>query len=288
MNMTTQRGFTLIEMVIVIVITGIIAAVVAVFMRGPVQGYLDSTARADLTDAADIALRRMARDLRLALPNSIRVSGNNVGGNNYVEFLLTSTGGRYLATGESTDPTVSPLVFGGSATSACTSTNCKFTVLAPTLMSQTIAVNDSIVVYNLGPTNATADAYSGGNRATVSQYDSASGLVTLSSNPFAMQNPTQESPGNRFQVVQSPVTYGCDNNLLTRYWGYPITLAQIAPPTTGVFRSAVLAQGVTGCIFSYSKASNISKGLISLKITMKNSNNESITLTQQVHVDNTP
>ncbi|HJW54183.1 MAG TPA: prepilin-type N-terminal cleavage/methylation domain-containing protein, partial [Burkholderiaceae bacterium] len=57
-----EKGFTLAEAVIVIVITGIIAGTVAVFLRLPVQGYVDTAARAELTDIADTALRRMTRD----------------------------------------------------------------------------------------------------------------------------------------------------------------------------------------------------------------------------------
>ena len=56
-----QGGFTLIEAIMVITITGILAAIVAVFIRTPVDGYIDSVARAELTDAADTALRRIAR-----------------------------------------------------------------------------------------------------------------------------------------------------------------------------------------------------------------------------------
>ncbi len=69
-----QYGFTLIEMIVVIVITGIIAGVVAVFLKAPVQGYIDSARRAELTDIADTAIRRMARDVRTAVPNSVRVA----------------------------------------------------------------------------------------------------------------------------------------------------------------------------------------------------------------------
>ena len=89
-----QSGFTLVEMIIVIVITGIIGAVVAVFIRSPVQGYVDMVARAELADEADTAMRRMSRDLRLALPNSIRTT--IAGGTTFLELLLTRTGGRYL------------------------------------------------------------------------------------------------------------------------------------------------------------------------------------------------
>jgi MSHA biogenesis protein MshO len=84
-----QHGFTLIEAIMVIVITGILAGVVAVFITRPVQGYVDSVRRAELTDVADVALRRIGRDVRLALPNSLRVSGNSC-----IEFIMTKGGGR--------------------------------------------------------------------------------------------------------------------------------------------------------------------------------------------------
>ena len=71
----TKEGFTLVEMIMVIVITGIIGGMVAVFLKAPVQQYMDVARRADMTDIADTALRRVARDLRLALPNSVRVTG---------------------------------------------------------------------------------------------------------------------------------------------------------------------------------------------------------------------
>ena len=79
-----QSGFTLAEAVIVIAITGIISAVVAVFIKAPVQSYFDASRRAEMTDIADTALRRISRDLRLALPNSVRVAG----GNTAIELIL--------------------------------------------------------------------------------------------------------------------------------------------------------------------------------------------------------
>src|SRR5205814_7956125 len=68
-----QRGFTLLEAVLVIAMTGIVAAMVAVFIRAPVNAYVDQARRAELSDAADTALRRMAREVQRALPNSVRV-----------------------------------------------------------------------------------------------------------------------------------------------------------------------------------------------------------------------
>jgi len=80
-----ERGVTLIEMVIVIAITAIIAGAVAVFISRPVEGYADAARRAVITDIADTALRRMTRDLRTALSNSIRTT--SASGVLYLEYL---------------------------------------------------------------------------------------------------------------------------------------------------------------------------------------------------------
>ena len=84
---TSNRGFTLIEAVMVLVITAIVAAMVAVFIQKPVQSYVDSARRADLTDIADTAVRRMAREIRLALPNSVRNPAD--GSDQCIEFMPT-------------------------------------------------------------------------------------------------------------------------------------------------------------------------------------------------------
>lgn len=261
----------------VIVITGIIAAVVAVFIRAPVQGYLDSAARAALTDVADTALRRMARDLRLALPNSIRVSADR----QYIEFLLTSDGGRYLA--EEDNPS------GGNVLDF-NNGNLTFDVVGPTMPG--IAPTNSIVVYNLGVGLDPANAYcvdnnvGCNNRAVVAGVATGAGVttVTLKANPFTMR-----SPGNRFQVVTTPVTYGCAGGTLTRFWGYPIAVAQATPPAGAGVQSAVLAAGVQNCSFSYASQANVRSGLVGLGIAIGGaSNNETVQLFHQVHVDNTP
>src|SRR2546421_10633292 len=93
------RGVTLIEMVIVISITAIIAGAVSVFISRPVEGYADAARRAEMSDIADTALRRMTRDLRTALANSIRItcvpSCGPTSSVYYLEYLQSSGGGRH-------------------------------------------------------------------------------------------------------------------------------------------------------------------------------------------------
>ena len=46
---------------------------------------MDSSRRSALGDTADLALRRMSRDLKAALPNSVRIT--NAGGTMLLEYL---------------------------------------------------------------------------------------------------------------------------------------------------------------------------------------------------------
>ena len=267
-----SRGFTLIEAIAVFVITGILAAVVAVFIRAPVEGYFDTVRRAQLTDTADTALRRISRDLRLALPNSARVA--SLGTKSYLEFIETRSGGRYRAEPDNTG--------GGDVLDFTSSTDAAFDVLGPPVA---VAVGDQIVVYNLGIPGA--DAYAGDNRRA---YAGAAGTVsaiafvaTASLFPFP-------SPGQRFQVVDTPVTYECDPaaGVLRRYWGYAITAAQATPPSGVTTVSAVLADQVTACTFSYDpNVANLRTGLVSLQLVLSSAG-ENVRLFHQVHVSNMP
>ena len=285
-----MRGFTLVELVIVIVITGIIGSMVAVFIRVPVQGYVDATARANLADAADIATRRVARDLRLALPNSVRVSPDG----RYLELLLTKSGGRYLS---EDDPSGlgSALVF--NAVDPASNAN-QFTIVgAP----PAIAPGDFIVVYNMGDnwpdaySCAAASASQSCNLASVTAINGS--LVTMASNPFLAQTPKKfASPSHRFQVVSTPVSYVCDavRGTLTRYSGYAIQATQpvnaSAAPLVGAPVRALLAGQGADCTFSYSQLGNVQRGLvgITLKLGTASSNTGTVSLVQQVQVSNTP
>ena len=278
-------GFTLTEAIVVIVITGILAAIVAVFIQSPVKGYFDTTRRAELSDLADTALRRMTRDLRLALPNSVRVASN--AGVFYLEFLLTRTGGRYRAEVDS-GGNGDILEFGTA------SSPYRFDVigLAPVLA----AGADQMVVYNLGPGFTGADAYAaaGNNRRTVTGV--SGNTVTLSpavAFPF-------ESPAQRFHVVETVVTYACSPNpgtpalgTIVRYAGYAIQATQ--PDTPGELAggsSALLAEDLSACAFTYDpNVVNMRNGVVGIAMTLTQSTPtgpESVTLFQQAHVSNVP
>jgi MSHA biogenesis protein MshO len=280
-----QRGFTLTEAMVVILITSLIAAVVAVFIPAPVKGYFDASRRAQLSDLADTTARRIARDVRLALPNSVRVTSS--GGVSYLELLLTRSGGRYRAEPDSGGGG-DVLEFGAAANPF------RFDVIGPPPVL--VANADQVVVYNLGPGYAGADAYetAGNNRRTVTAV--SGNTVTLSpavAFPF-------ESPAKRFQVVQTVVTYACAPDagnpaagVLRRYAGYAIQQAQPdTPAELAGGSSALLAGNVAECAFTYNpNAVNLRNGVVAIALTLTQTTPtgpESIDLLQQVHVSNVP
>ena len=65
------NGFSLIEMIVVIVILGVLSTGISTFINLGTQVYADATDREQVVSSARFAIERLNRELRSALPNSI-------------------------------------------------------------------------------------------------------------------------------------------------------------------------------------------------------------------------
>jgi MSHA biogenesis protein MshO len=282
-----QRGFTLVELIMVIVLMGVIGGMVSVFMKSPIDAYMASGRRAALTDLADTVVRRMARDIQKSLPNSITTSGDGL----CAEFIPTKTGGRYRA-----DDTSAGLSFGTPADTSFNMLGSNTSGIPP---DQQIASQEIVVVYNLGIPGS--NAYDQSNTALINGAPIPAGTASApettinitSSQPTGSPTFPLASGSNRFQVIpanEKVVAYVCTNNKVYRL--VRTTLGHICPTTTvtssspNVSTAAILAQNTT-CTFDYSSSDLQRNALLSMRIQVTDGG-EAVTLQHEVHVSNTP
>lgn len=285
----TQDGFTLVEMVMVIVITGIIGGMVAVFLKAPIQQYIDVGRRADMTDIADTALRRIGRDLRLALPNSVRVTTGTCPGGagtcSFLEFLPTSGGGRYRADVASSGASAGCGSLAADVLDFSTADTC-FEVLGGMPPGFTFAAGDLVAVYNLGIPGA--NAYFAQNTAAINVAGSTTAIIKLNAAtllPFPFT-----SPYARFDIINQAASYVCDTTgkTLMRYT-YSIVGGGVQPTTT--LAGGKLLAGNVGavCSFSYDALTVAQQryGLVTMNLAISE-DGETVTLYSATHVSNVP
>jgi len=277
-----SRGFTLVELIMVIAITGVLAASIAVFFKPAIDSYFDTRRRADLTDIADTALRRMGQDIRHAVPNSIRSVSASC-----FQLVPTTTGGRYRMASDTVNDAPSPLPCNPSASCSApldTSTaTTVFDVLSP--LTAMPAVGDWIVIDNQN----TTDVYAGTNRAQITNVATprpSDGLQRISINSTQFSSGYD---GGRFVVVADnaqTVFYSCVGNKLYR----SIATFSANPATTcAATTGAIVATDVASCTFVHdpNQGATQQSGFVWMKLVL-NRSNESATLTHGVHVSNVP
>ena len=262
----------------VIVILGVIGGVVAVFMRSPIEAYFSSGRRAALTDVADTTLRRVARDIRSALPNSV---GTALSGQ-CLFFVPTKVGGRYRSVdktagdGTALDFTVADTAFNMLGSNAALPA------------SQRIAQGDLVAVYNLGITGSSI--YAGDNVSRVSATPSESGSPLETSVPIdAFKYPLQ-SGSNRFHVIASDqrvVSYVCSGGNLYRSVNsssFANTCASFDSTST-----PLVAERVSACSFSYAAPDLARNALVNISLQLQDASaSETVSLQQDIHVSATP
>lgn len=284
------RGFTLIELIMVIMITGIIAASVTVFLKPAIDSYLDTRRRADLTDIADTTLRRMAQDIRRAVPNSIRM-GPGAASATCFQLVPTIAGGRYRMASDTVNDTPAPLPCTPGATCSAPlstgSTTTVFDVLSP--LEPVPAKDDWIVINNVIIGGADGgEVYAGTNRGQIDAVPTTP-RDTDGRHRISIGSTSFNGDTGRFVVVansEQTVVYSCVGKVLYRtIAAFGADLATTCAATSG----AKLATDVTSCSFGdVSSPDTLQKiGILWLRLELSRSE-ESVVFVHGVHVDNVP
>jgi MSHA biogenesis protein MshO len=278
-----QRGFTLVELIMVMVITGIMAASLTVFLKPVIDSYFDTRRRADLTDIADTALRRMGQDIRSAVPNSVRSVSATC-----FQLVPTVSGGRYRMASDTVNDTPAPLPCAPSATCSApldvTVATTVFDVLSP--MATAPALNDWIVIGN----QSAADVYAGATRGQISLAPTTpragDGLsrITITGTQFP-----SGYDGGRFVTVANAtqtVFYSCVGSTLYRTVA---AFGAVQATTCALTTGAVVATDVAACTFVYdpNQGATQQSGFVWMRLEVGRSG-ENVALAHGVHVDNVP
>ena len=103
--MWRRSGFTLIELIIVIVLLAVVSTISVRFVALSTQGSIDTSARQQRALASVVISEQISRALREALPQSVRVvtlNGNQClewmpiqSASNYLSLPLTGAGGQF-------------------------------------------------------------------------------------------------------------------------------------------------------------------------------------------------
>jgi MSHA biogenesis protein MshO len=269
----------------VVVIGGILAATLAVFLRPAFDSWLALRVRAELSHQATSALRRMRDEVRLAVPNSIRSPNDQC-----IELVPTLTGGRVRRAIDTQTA--------GTVALDTTDLTTQFDVLSS--LSTTPAIGDWVVVDNQNP----GDVYSGSNRGQITAFANHPANSALGKHRVTV-SPTQFPPGyqgHRMVVVSNTrqaVVYicsGADGTLdaaghgkgtLTRLVrGFTNAYPGSCPATTG---GEVIASSVQRCRFLYDPAQGATQqsGFVSMQVDIAR-NSESVSLVVGAHVANVP
>jgi MSHA biogenesis protein MshO len=288
--MNRQRGFTLVELIIVMVLIGVIAGILVMQIRPAMQSYLAIRQRANLTSQADAALRRIIAEVHAAVPNSLRYTWQD-GQHQCIEFVPTKDGGRFrTAKDYRTNPAGE-----GNALTADTATTSFDTLTA---VDTSVARDDFVFVGNVNG----GDVYDTSKSWPIQSVTAAAvgqGRNTITLNLPAGVTAPAGYEGGRFVVIpqnERAVTYTCVNpgtdgngtgkGVIYRVTGY---MPSKAPATACPTGPAILVTKVSDCNILYreSQGATQQSGYMQLRLGLSEGG-ESARLTMGAHVENTP
>lgn len=251
----SAKGFSLVELIAVLVILGLISSIGISFVVKTTQSYQETQTISKLTMKARQSVERMSRQLRASLPYSVRLLNSG----QCIEFMPIASGGFYLHS-------VADIQNAAVAQSAISVAPHQIDFGTASFMS--IGAMSASEIYG----------GSGGSIATVASRSATN--VTLGSAKIWLRN----SINKRFYLLNPPQAFCVDNNQLKYFESVSISATSIN--TAGGF--SLLADNVTATTpFSLTSASDNRNTIIRMNLGFSE-NGRQVDFSQQVMIRNVP
>ena len=296
MKIKFQYAFTLIEMIVVVSIMGICAAILVPFMSRPFESYQRLAQRAELVSLLDQTMQQIERDVNNAVPNSLRVDGSA----KHLELMHASDVLRYRnAAGIDTPDSL-----------FVSAPDNSFNVFGNLSGLKNATVVGRAVVYSSSPQilyNAAVGLDVNGNRTTnpgvitphsvIATPDGAlwEANIQLDARDTAFSFDPDFGTGSPRRLVyfmDTPVLYACsgvDNagrGTMRRYANYAPRAGMPGVPVSGA-TSALALEHISYCNFNYDVGTAQRAGLLTINLELT-SGQQTVRLIHQVPVLNAP
>lgn len=269
-----KNGFTLVELIIVIVLIGIVSISTMQFIKFGAEIYATGTERDEVVAQARFTLVRLSKELRQTTPNSIRITSGNVAGRNFqcLEFTPFKASSIYV-----NNP---PLDINNSG---------ELVVVAFDNEDKAFE-NDRVVLYPQSPD----DIYNlSNNRVRLLNADPVVEEANKTQrwsfdNGFAAASPTQRL----FVLNTSPVSFCVEGDSLYYYQGYAFSQTQATPTLLNVLggvKGQLLSKFISNQdVFEFNNASLTRNAIVNIKMIMGFNNSETLVFNHEVHIPNVP
>ena len=269
-----HTGFTLVELVIVIVLLGILSVGISGFLSMGTQIFVDVKNRSALISTARFAIERVNRDIRSAVPNSLIVTANEVTTDEYrqcIEFTPIVAVTSYLdipaLPGEGASKSLRLIDFGDD------------------IRAQMEGNNLSVVVYPLNSEelyNASASKIRVLNNATFDISKDPEWIVSFS-NLVLFE---QDSPTGNIFFIDSAVSYCVYNQELRRYVGGN---PNNGSTSFGVLMANNLLTLEAGIVFPFELTNSAQRRNSTVLFLLQlEKNGETIIFNNEIHIPNAP
>ena len=266
-------GFTLIELIMVIVVLGILSTGSISFIANSAKGLVDTAERQALASSATVAVEKVLREVRRALPNSVRTFSD--GGNECLELVPILHSSEYVSIPIANDATSFESIKFFDATGI----ESGFVAVYPTS-------TDSI--YGTSP--ATVRAISSTTAQAGTPVLNIQTIIFSAASDYRFP---AESPRKRFFLVSEPISF-CDdaNGRLWRYQNYGFNVnSESSIPTTGNDRILIADSLQANSLkFNISPAQLQRNAVVSMSLVIERSglSVEQVDITQEVQLRNVP